>query len=541
MKLNPTEKNALQAVEYLLWMMKIKVSSQGIREELVMHPDFPSMASVSDAFATWQVPNMAVRIQTSQLKEIPLPALVYLNLRGGVLAPVKSITPDTVEWLDTKKGWQKDSIFDFQEDWNGVILLLEPNDQSGEERYSERSKGQFIHNARTPFLILGAAICLSITLSLNGNMLPSLGLWFSFLLGIKTIGMLVAGILLWQSLDADNPFLQNICQLGNQSNCNSILQSKASKITPWLSWSEVGFIYFAGGVLALILASLSSDLSLVTHLFLFSLAALPYTCYSVWYQAFVAKEWCILCMLVQALLWIESAIIITHFNSLQWIWSREILTLLMLAFLIPTLIWILVKKPFTESVQLFEIQRELQKVKFNEDYIQATFNNQTKMPPIFEDMQTAAIGNPDAPHVLTVVTNPLCGPCSRLHGEINQLIESHNNFQCEFVFLGSQKALQIAAILLASNQTDRKDIMESWYSNIYQSQEMWIKNQNVNIKPEEMMAQFRLHGRWCELAGIIGTPTMYINGVKLPTAFRIRDLNRVMPLLTRVEGSQLIS
>ncbi len=536
MKLNATEKNALQAVEYLLWEFKVRVSAKGLKEDMIMHPEFPSMVSISDALAEWQVPNMAVRLQAAQLKEIPLPSLAYINTRGGILAPLKSVTHDTVEWLDTKKGWQKDSLSDFEQKWNGITLLLEPNGESGEQRYSERVEGQYVTSVRTPFLIAGAVVCLAIAFGLNWNFLQSAGLSFGVLLAVKLFGMIVSGLLLWQSLDADNPFLQNICHLGSQGNCNGILQSKASKISSWLSWSEVGFVYFTGGFFGLLFALTSGNFSLVAYLALLSMVALPYTIYSVWYQRFVAKEWCTLCMLVQITLWGENAILFTYSGEFAWVLKSESLALLALAFLMPTLIWILIKKPLTEALQLFDVQRELQKVKFNENYIRATFGSQTKMPPIFEDMQTAAIGNLDAPHVVTVVTNPLCGPCSRLHGEINHLVESDKNFKCQFVFLGPAKAWQIASGFLSATTTDRKVLMDSWYSNIQQDAEKWIGINKVEVNPHEVNPQVRLHGRWSELAGVTGTPTVYVNGVKLSAAFKIRDLKRVVPFLNREEG-----
>jgi uncharacterized membrane protein len=539
MRLNPTEKNALEAVEYLLWTSKVKVSSIGLKEDMVMHPDFPSMTSVSDALKEWQVPNMAVRLQAAQLKEIPLPSLVYLNLRGGILATIKSVTNDTVEWLDTKRGWQKESLLDFEKKWNGVTLLLEPNEKSGEVGYSEKIKGQFVNNARTPFLILGTVFCLVIIFGLNWSTFQSVNSVVRLLLGTKFLGIIIGGILLWQSLDADNPFLQNICRLSSQSNCNGILQSNASKITSWLSWSEVGAIYFSGGFLALLFALLTENFSLLPYLSLLSLAALPYTLYSIWYQRYVAKEWCILCMLVQVMLWAESAIVLTHFSEFERVWSIIPLTLMVLAFLIPTLILTLVKKPLAESSQLFDVQRELQRVKFSENYIKAAFNNQSKMPPIFEGMQTAEIGDLAAPHVLTIITNPLCGPCSRLHREINQLLESDSNIRCQFVFLGPTEVWQIAVNFLNPTITNRKELMESWYDNVQQEAEKWIATHKKASSPDEVYQQSTLHTRWCELAGITGTPAVYINGVKLPTAFKIRDIKSIVPLLNWAEDTPL--
>ncbi|MCF2491509.1 vitamin K epoxide reductase family protein [Dyadobacter sp. CY347] len=536
MKLNATEKNALESVEYLLWQTKVKVTSRGIKEDLIMHPEFPSVASISDALTEWQVPNMATRLNSVQLQDIPLPSLVYLNLNGGMLAPLKTVTEHSVEWLDTQRGWQKEPMFDFEQKWNGITVLLEPSEKSGEIKYSEKSREQFVNKLRIPFLILGTVICLTSIVCLNWNQLLSFGHFFEIFLGLKLAGIVVGGLLLWQSLDGDNPFLQKICHLSNNSNCNGILQSKASKITSWLSWSEVGFLYFVGGLAAMFFALMWANYSVIKFLASLSLVALPYTIYSVWYQGFVAKKWCVLCILIQVILWAESAIVLIYFREYESVWDLRTFTILSLAFLMPVLIWTAVKKPLIESGQLFDVGRELQKVKFNEHYIKAAFSDQPKMPPIFKDMQTVAIGNLDAPDIVTVVTNPLCSPCSQTHNEINQFLEYNTNIRCQFVFTGPQKALEISSTFLNPTIKNKKVLMDSWYHDIQQNSDTWITSHDSKIQIDE---QLRLHARWCEIAAVSETPTIYINGVKLPIAFRIRDLKVILSAVNRYHHSHI--
>lgn len=60
MKLNPAEKNAFEALEYVLHATKVKVTSPTIRERLYLHPDFPSIAALSDVLNEWKVPNVGL-------------------------------------------------------------------------------------------------------------------------------------------------------------------------------------------------------------------------------------------------------------------------------------------------------------------------------------------------------------------------------------------------------------------------------------------------------------------------------------------------
>ena len=226
MRLNTTEKNAKNALEYLLWALKLKVTASAIKEELCLHPDFPSIAAVSDALSEWKIPNLATRLHLEQIREIPLPALAYLKINGGILAPVKSVKNNMVTWLDTQNGWQTESITVFQQKWDGITLLIEPQVQSGETDYAHKRKKEWAEHARLPLLLGGLVFVLAILVSLiwNSDTQPYLYL----LLGSKLIGTALAGLLLWQSVDTDNPFLQSLCQVGSRNNCNGILQSQAA-------------------------------------------------------------------------------------------------------------------------------------------------------------------------------------------------------------------------------------------------------------------------------------------------------------------------
>lgn len=349
------------------------------------------------------------------------------------------------------------------------------------------------------------------------------------------MGTVVSGLLLWQSVDTDNPFLQSFCQVGNRNNCNGILQSKAANLTPWLSWSEVGFFYFSGGFLSIVFAILSHNLSIITGIGLVGILSLPYTIYSVYYQKFVARQWCKLCMAVQAALWLEAIIVLSNVSKFQYIWNVQSILLLALAFLIPMLLWIFVKDPISEATQVFGLQRELQKVKFNENYIQTTFQNQPQMPPIFEGMRTVKLGEADAENMLTVVTNPLCAPCAKLHFELKLLISGQSNIRCRFIFIGPSKGMQVAAQFLNASDQQIETIMDSWYHNNQQDLDHWTKGNDVDLTSPDTAMQLNMHLRWCELASISATPTIFLNGLILPPAFQVKDIKRIVPVLNAMK------
>jgi uncharacterized membrane protein len=294
------EKNALDATKVLLNFSKVRATTLGLKEALGQHPDFPSMNALSDVLTDWQVPNLAARLTPDRLHDIPLPALTYLNIDGGMFAPLRSVNGQ-VEWLHTERGWQKESIGQFAQKWSGVALLIEPNGQSGELEYSQNRRRALLKSLRLPFILGGLLIVLA--LLAQWAKYPLTGHALYYLTGLlKLMGTVVSAMLVWYSLDTNNAFLQKVCQLNGRTNCQNILSSSAAKLTDWLSWAEIGLFYFVGGLLVWGVGLLTGDAAYLQTLYLLTVLALPYTLWLVYYQARVAREWCVLCLTAQALL-----------------------------------------------------------------------------------------------------------------------------------------------------------------------------------------------------------------------------------------------
>ncbi|WP_019990225.1 vitamin K epoxide reductase family protein [Rudanella lutea] len=527
MKLTPVEKNAYDALAYLIQVARLPITAKTVKEELYLHPDFPSLLAMSDLLTEWKVSNLATRIRPEQLVEIPLPAIVYLEINGGYFAPVRKVTNERVEWLDTQRGWQTDSLTDFSRKWNGVILLIEPDESSGEANYQQKKREAALQNARLPMVIGGLILCL---ICMGGLFLPQAvfnngPLWG--LLLTKLTGIVVTTLLLWSTIDADNSLLRSLCSLDNRTDCNSVLTSKAAKLWGWLGWAEIGFTYFAGSFLALLMGLSTAQPAVLSWLIVLNVLALPYTLYSVYYQYRVAKSWCTLCLLVQVLLWAEFALGAPHWQSITPVVNGQTIALFGLAFLVPIIGWVFLKKPLQDATQVFPLRRELQRAKFNPEYVESLFTRQPQMPPIFEGMRVVTMGNPEAEHTLTVVTNPLCGPCRRLHPQLEALVERTDTINCQFVFIGSAESVAVTQKLLSLSPDDAERAMHLWYTRNDHDSIEWRKGISPSEEFVDARQQLQLHARWSELAQVVGTPTLYLNGRQIPLTYTLNDLENL--------------
>ncbi|WP_028668510.1 vitamin K epoxide reductase family protein [Runella zeae] len=539
MKLNFSEKNAIDALTYIVETTGVKVTAKSVKEQLFLHPDFPSILSFSDTLHEWKIPNVAARVFREQLVEIPLPAVAYLEIKGGCFAPIRNVTATEIEWLDTQKGWQKEPLEDFYRKWNHVVLLLEPNENSQEAKYNEKRKEAFLTNIRTPFVIGGLIVCALLGGGTNVTTLARQEWQFLALLVTKLLGVGVSSLLLLSTLGTDSSLLRSICGFDSRTDCNNVLSSKAAKLWGWLGWADIGFVYFAGGLVYLLtcpLSLLGGDSNEGTNylLPLWGLGglALPYTIWSVWYQWRVAKTWCTLCLIVQVLIWVEFYLTPAPLLSREGlIMEPRVIASLIFSFLLPTVLLVFIKKPLQDATQVWPLRRELQKAKFNPEYVESLFAKQPQMPPIFEDMRVVKIGNPEAEHTLTIVTNPMCGPCVRLHPEIEDFIENTDMVNCQFVFLGSANAQPLVQTIISLPNERAVEAMHRWYAGKYRDVETWSKDVNADAPNAEVNQQIQLHRQWCDLAEIQATPTLYLNGRQMPLAYHLSDVENLCRIL----------
>lgn len=167
MNLNAAEKNALNALDVLLQLSKVRVTRRTLQQKLWQHPDFPSLASLSETLDEFNVTHLATKLTPDRLQEIPLPAITFLQTDGGLLAPIRSVSTHTVEWLHTRKGWQYEPLADFVAKWSGVALLIEPDSNAGEKNYASKRRAEIVNSLHVPFAVLGTLFCVTMILWLK--------------------------------------------------------------------------------------------------------------------------------------------------------------------------------------------------------------------------------------------------------------------------------------------------------------------------------------------------------------------------------------
>jgi len=417
-------------------------------------------------------------------------------------------------------------IDEFKKLYSGSILLAEKQDRSGEADYAAKLRHERVNDLRLPVFFTGTAILLLAFLFLHTSFINNLNLPVALLALFKTAGLATAILLLVQSIDANNPLIQKLCGDDNK-NCSAILSSKAAKVVEELSWSETGFFYFAGTWLVLIFSN--GHTALIQALAVLNVISLPYTFYSVYYQWRVAKQWCIFCCTIQALLWLEFfAFIPSLLLPLQLPYLGEWGSLIT-GLTAPVLLWIIFKPFLLQSKQLKPLKQQLRAFKYNTDLFKKLLNEEVQYAlPKEED--SLIIGNHEAEKIITMVANPYCQPCAKAHKAL-QWMDGRNDVKLQVIFSTSakenDKKVIVASHLLAMQNTSDaitvKKAMHDWYEQKQKNYEDWAQNYPAE-KNITAIGQLENQREWCKLAEISDTPTLFINGRRLPRAYQIEDL-----------------
>ncbi|TWJ01536.1 thioredoxin-like protein [Mucilaginibacter frigoritolerans] len=521
--------NAEAAVFKLLKYLKINIEPELISSEMFRHPDYPSMLAISDVLNALNIENAAFRVEAEEIDSVPCPFIAYAKSNGGEFWVVTEINKDFL--LVSSEKWEKHKLETeaFKKIFGGIVLTAEPSNAFTKTT----TFATFLSEFKTLLLAIGLLLVLASALVFHSTYFTTIT-WQSLALALfKTAGLVTSVLLLIQSIDGNNPLIQKLCQNKGKTNCNAILSSKAAKVFDWLTWSEVGFFYFSGTWLLLLFSNGSTAIWQV--LALLNLVSLPYTFYSIYYQARVAKKWCVLCCTVQALLWLEFVPLLSvAFKSPLIIPDAGVWSAVIISFLLPIILWAFVKPLFLEIQQLPPLKKQLRTFKYNNDLFNQLLTSQPKYAQPDEEW-SIVLGNVEANNIITMVTNPYCPPCSATHKLLDDLLNQNGDIQARIVFtaqnidddIKTPVSRHLMALNANADKANVKQALHDWYEQKQKNYNEWAKIYPVQLNEADFYKLDKQH-EWCQMAEVTATPTLLLNGYRLPQIYQLPDLKYML-------------
>lgn len=507
-----TNKTA-KVLDCYLRQMAVKVSRARI-QQLLNTPVGNTIRGMSDALDELRINNAVYQLPSEYFNELEIPFIAALHSSESPFCVVEKKNDTAVSITDSDAIHRIINKDLFLRKWTGAVLIGEKTD----ETVSERNLGwkniiTWVNDYKG--FIAGVLLFFSSLIVIGCE---------SSLLFIHTLivwlGIVVSIVIIYK--ENYNPdFLRRFCQIGEMVDCNRVLHSRGGTLLGVVQLGELSLIFF--GTLLLYAILNQTNFQLMTAIGL-SLACV-FTVYSVIYQAFVVRKWCMLCLCVNLIIWVDAIWMYTMREALMS--SFDWLELLGFGVL-----FVLCSVLGLELKQLLETNKEntLLKDRFASLLQPDIFNRlllgeQELTVPIGKEL---LLHNGIESNELDVIifTNPNCSNCARVHPQIQLLSKTKSVGLVLFVSsddkIGKFVAQQVIACYFSEGWSKAIELLGKWFEN---------KNLNaLEVFSVQQHVREMLTGqqRYCEMIRLAHTPSVVVNTHYLPLVYEVSDLKYVI-------------
>lgn len=526
--------NCFTVIGQVLTLFNVGYTKNYLKNRVLSHPDHPSLLSVSDILNTHNIKNIAIKVDENKFRELPTPFIAQVTKNHQFLFhTITNITEGTVLYIDEYNRKKRSSTLKYLQQITGVSLLLDGDTAREEDGYKKKLKQIKFEKAILIGVIVFIILFLVSRISESELFQESL-IKSTFSLGYfltKIAGLTVALMLLWYEVDEYNPTIQKFCSGDKTVNCSAVLKSKYAKIGDYLNLSLLSAAYFITTAGILIVDNFSnSSIQMMGWLSLFTI---PFVLGSLYYQGVVIGQWCKFCMLIQFILLIE---IVSSLLNLGVGWTIDYGVLLLGGALFTGTIlgWKVLKPLLTAEKEMLFYKRGLSKIKNNKSVFQSLLQ---KSEPLVNSTGGLGVqlGNTASNIKVIKVCNPYCGPCAKVHPVLEKLV-LQNKIELQVLFtahpdLSSLKTKVVAHFLAIASAGDNKvtqQALDDWYLSSTKNYDDFAVKYPIKEKILETQLQnIKLMRDWCTAEKITHTPTIFVNGYRLPKEYKAEDLEDV--------------
>jgi uncharacterized membrane protein len=483
-------------------------TKEEFEESFLSHPNYPSVFAITDSLDMLSIENIAIKVPKEQLGELPNSFLAIFN---GELVLVAKDEKEIV--VENEKGIKSNLTIDnFCKDWEGIIIAIEPNQIISSEVKS---------NTKRLFYCIPIVALIALSIGYNNYSFSSAIQLFTSL-----IGVFISVLIVQEKFGMKNEIVSKFCNINSNTSCDSVISSGKGTINKWMSFTDLPLLFFSINVASILLSPVHSS----KIIGLLSIASFPVIAYSIWLQKFKIKKWCLLCLLVSALLisqglvgyYLDQPLLAkVIFNDFSYLFS--IITC--------TSLWLMIK-PELESK--FKAESEVKELKkFKRSYTVFDFlSKKVLVNDGFEKLQGLQFGNPKSTIALTIILSPSCGHCHKAFEDAIFLVHKYP----EKVFLNvlfninpennDNPYKPVVENLLAIKYTISESIEEAitdWHIHKIEL-ELWLKKweqKTVSMKVNQQMQQ---QYDWCLENEFNYTPVKIVNGKLFPNEYNITEL-----------------
>ena len=420
--------------------------------------------------------------------------------------------------------WYDDEITisyeNFLEIFSGVVLIAYPTESSVEPEFSSHRKKELVGKFEESFVFLSVAVFVFVFF-VKSEVYSNVFALIHWILGL--IGICLSGLIIGKTLRLESKVTDRLCSLFKKQGCNNVLETPAAKLFGRYGWGQKGLAYFVVNALITILLSRQYWCSVA----IISICALVYPLWSIWYQKFVAKSWCTLCLFVQVVLIIQGvfSVFILLYSGLSIDITIIHLPLILMSYLALILLVCKLTEFIGKAKESKEWRIKLVALKYKKEIYANLFHGQ-KEHDVSVNASNIVFGDKQSQYQITIFSNPYCNPCTMMHEKLESLYEAGCRVQYVFTsfseeFSNVNKFFMAAYAQYGAEQTWH--LLSEWYHGGKSKQEKFFEP-GLDIEKQSVIDEFERHNAWAKKTGFNATPTILFNGKELPDVYNVDDL-----------------
>jgi disulfide bond formation protein DsbB len=506
----------INLVQRLLKKNKIAFDKEELSFQIQSHPSYPSLHAITGVLDHFNIENVAanVPVNSATLTQLPNCFIAQINTEQNkdLVTVEKEGTNYIIINTDNKKS--KVSENNFLQKFTGIIVAVEQS----EDNLPIKT------NSSITKIVAGSALALLAAFIVYQN---TTSLFTPIHLILSIIGIVISVAIIKQELGLKTSIGDAFCSgTDDKKDCDAVLTSKGAEIFKNYKLSDFSILYFVGITLLTFFQTANPTIS-----YTISLVAIPVTFYSLYYQYAIIKKWCLLCLSIVGVLWLQALIpVITNTYTTNFIITDIII--FNLVALATWLTWYYLKPLFTDIHQLKKEKIENVKFKRNYTLFDSLLQKAPQINTQIENCKEIIFGNPNSNLEIVLVTNPFCGHCKPVHKHIDEILHRyHQNVKIitRFTINANDKEnnlVKITSRLLEIHDKKGEIICLEAMSEIYKDgdTEIWLKKwgncNNVNY----YISELEKGSNWCTENAINFTPEILINGKSFPKEYNRTDL-----------------
>ena len=505
-----------EILSFILSKGHIKYTSRGLHEAILTTPNAKSMYGISAILWKYNIENECIKYSIKKdLIESPRPCIVIINGDFRIITSASHSKVTLQSATDTNIiSWNY-----FESAWNGIALHFKTNINSREPNFIEHRRAEIASTFR--FIgMLCSMTALTIIGLLNNTSINSWIFW-SFLL-INGCGIIISFLLLQQQLNIKNRITTKLCGLIKESNCENVTKSGGADFWGLAKLSEMGFSFFAVNLIILILyPQIMSTLAIITALIL------PFSLWSIWYQKHRAHSWCVLCLCVLLLMWLQFSICIlgNFYHTTSIINLSDIISIIS-CYVVITISTHIIMQLLEKKQMSIYYQAAYTSLKSRDDIIDTIEGKAPKFSTNEDICSDLVFGKRDAKCHITVFSNPYCGPCAKMHKTLISLPEYFTKITYTFTYFNKELSIINRYIIAAYEQLGAKrtwELLSDWYDYGKLQGESFFKNLGLNPNTQTVWDEFKKQEQWSKDGRLTATPTIIINNRLLLDPYNIQD------------------